>query len=166
MWQLVRGAGLMSAPRLSPPARSPPLGRPGSPPDGPLAPESPARPGLPPRNPPSPAAHRSRHAPPLPGRVTGRQKTPLTCGFKSSQVHPWRGHQGREPRHEIQRLQHDVHGAIAVRGLLPGIPEPQLSAPAHYEAPRPLTPTQSSPAPSSNCISWQSHTAVGILPSG
>jgi hypothetical protein len=33
------------------------------------------------------------------------------------QVHPRRWNQCRQPRHEIQRLDHDMRGAVAVRGL-------------------------------------------------
>jgi hypothetical protein len=35
----------------------------------------------------------------------------------SRQVHPRRRHQRRQPCHEIQRLDHDVRGAVPVRGL-------------------------------------------------
>jgi IS30 family transposase len=39
--------------------------------------------------------------------------------METRQMHPRRRHQRREPRHEVQRLQHDVRRAVPVRGLQP-----------------------------------------------
>ena len=48
---------------------------------------------------------------PAPGAV-GR-KHPVVAG----QIHPRPRHQRRQPRHEIQRLEDDVRGAVPVRRL-------------------------------------------------
>jgi hypothetical protein len=42
-----------------------------------------------------------------------RREDPVVAG----QMHPPRRHQRREARHQIQRLEHEVRRAIAVRGL-------------------------------------------------
>ena len=62
-----------------------------------------------PANPPRPTPRRRHRR--AQRRLRGKH------AVKARQMRPWRRHQRREPGHEIHRLEHDVRGAVAVRGL-------------------------------------------------